>query len=326
MAIDTVWVVAETGRSRPRRSTLELVTAASRVGRRVEAVTWGDDDGGGGDLGSYGVARVHHVSGAGAGLPGPTVAAAIAERVLAGHGPEAVLAASSPDGREVLGRLSARLDRPVLANAVGLEPADPPVAFNAFGAHTLVTARFTGPGPYLFLVRPGSFPPAPPSPWRRAEVVDIESWRAAPTAQARIVARHQTDPEAAALDGARVVVAGGRGLASADRFALVRQLAELLRGAPAATGAAVDAGWAPPSWQVGQTGRAVAPELYVACGISGAAQHTVGMRAARHVVAINTDPGAPIFELADIGIVGDAGDVLSRLIDAIRSRRAGYDS
>lgn len=320
----TVWVVAEPDDGHPSRSTLELVTAAGRLGRRVEAFTWGPGGRLARDLGHYAVARTHQVVDLDDSLPGPSVAAAMAGRVVAGDVPDVVLAAPTPDGRDIVGRLSARLDRPVLANVVGFERGDPPVSCHPFGTNRVVTARFTGPRPYLFLVRPRSFPPAEVRSSTAAEVVTVVAPVTGRTGEARVVAHHATEPHAAALDDASVVVAGGRGLGDAEGFALVTRLARLLGGATGATGAAVDAGWAPRSWQIGQTGRTVAPDLYVACGISGAAQHTVGMRDARHVVAINNDPAAPIFSVADLGVVGDAGAVLPRLIDAVQAHRNGY--
>lgn len=316
----TVWVVAETERGRPRPATLELLTAARRLGDRVEAFVWGDRGRvAGGGLGEYGVERVHDVGDLGGALPGSPVAVAMAATAGEGDVPDVVLAATTPDGRDVIGRLSARLDRPVLGNVVGLEPGRPPVSSHPFGTRSVVSATFTGPPPYLFLVRPRSFPAAQPSPGAATEVVAVVPPPTCAAGEARVVARHATEPDAAALEDAPVVVAGGRGVGGPSGFALVRTLADLLGGATAATGAAVDAGWAPQSSQVGQTGKTVAPGLYVACGISGAAQHVVGMRGARHVVAINNDRAAPIFTVADLGVVGDAGEVLPRLIDAVRA-------
>ncbi|MGH9276787.1 MAG: electron transfer flavoprotein subunit alpha/FixB family protein, partial [Acidimicrobiales bacterium] len=138
-----------------------------------------------------------------------------------------------------------------------------------------------------------------------------------------VVARHVEEHEGPKLDVAEVVVAGGRGLGSAGAFDLVADLARLLGGAPAASRAVVDAGWVPYAWQVGQTGRTVAPTVYLAFGISGAAQHLVGMKGAKHVVAVNKDRGAPIFDVADLGIVGDAGTVLAKLIRSLRDRAPG---
>jgi electron transfer flavoprotein alpha subunit len=153
------------------------------------------------------------------------------------------------------------------------------------------------------------------------EVVPVEVARLGRTGAAQVVARHVETQEGPKLDEATVVVSGGRGLGSPERYALVEELAALLHGAPGATRAIVDAGWVPYSHQVGQTGKTVRPTLYIACGISGATQHLIGMKGARHVIAINTDRDAPIFGVADLGVVGDCGVVLPRLIESLRTRR-----
>jgi electron transfer flavoprotein alpha subunit len=214
------------------------------------------------------------------------------------------------------------LDRPVLANVVGLEPSDEGLSslHAVFGGETLVRARFTGSGPGIFLVRPKTFAAAVLEGAGEAELMELSTEDAAGTNRARVVARSTPQSDAIALDDATVVVSGGRGLGSAVNYALIEELASLLHAAPAASRAIVDAGWVPYSHQVGQTGKVVKPDLYIAVGISGALQHRVGMKDSKRIVAINTDPDAPIFSIADLGIVGDATKVLPRLIAAIRSR------
>ena len=137
---------------------------------------------------------------------------------------------------------------------------------------------------------------------------------------ARIVARHEEEGTGPKLDEAAVVVSGGRGLGSPENYSLIDELAKLLHGAPGASRAIVDAGWVPYSHQVGQTGKTVKPAVYIACGISGATQHMVGMKSAKNIIAINKDREAPIFAIADLGIVGDVTKVIPRLIEEIKAR------
>nr|MDA8261313.1 electron transfer flavoprotein subunit alpha/FixB family protein [Actinomycetota bacterium] len=138
---------------------------------------------------------------------------------------------------------------------------------------------------------------------------------------AKIVASHVEERTGPKLDEATVVVAGGRGLGQADKFALIEELAGLLGGAPGASRAIVDAGWVPYAYQVGQTGKTVKPNVYIACGISGATQHMVGMKGAKNIIAINKDADAPIFSIADLGIVGDVQKVLPAVIEAVKARK-----
>jgi electron transfer flavoprotein alpha subunit len=222
----------------------------------------------------------------------------------------------------VAGRLSARLDRPVVANGLGLALVEGRIVVETsmFGGALSVRTALRGPPPWLVSLRPKAFAPEEVEP---AVVPEVEVVAAPPEAAApapRVVAGHAEDRQGPALDEAAVVVAGGRGLGSPEAFAQVVELARLLGGAPGATRAVVDAGWAPYAWQVGQTGQTVAPLVYLAFGISGAVQHAIGMRGAKHVVAVNKDRTAPIFDLADLGVVGDARQVLPRLIQSVRAR------
>ena len=218
------------------------------------------------------------------------------------------------------GRLSAKLDRPVLTNVTGLVATDGlSTQHPVFGGSQIVTARFTGPGPGIFVIRAKSFT-AEPSGGGPAEVVAAPVPDPGASNAARIVARHAEERTGPKLDEAAVVVSGGRGLGAAENYALIEELAGLLHGAAGASRAIVDAGWVPYSHQVGQTGKTVKPTVYVACGISGATQHLVGMKNSKNIVAINKDQDAPIFSVADLGIVGDVHKVLPQLIEALKAR------
>jgi electron transfer flavoprotein alpha subunit len=321
MAIDKVWVLAEAGESGPAPITLELLTEARAVGGTVEAVAWGPDTASAAaTLGEYGATTVYDVGDLGGALPGVPVAAAIAQLVADGKGPDALLVPATYDGRDVAGRLSARLDRPVLTNITGLVAGDGlRTQHPVFGGSHIVTARFTGEGPGIFVVRAKSFA-AEPSGGAPAQVVAAPPPDTGATNGARIVDRHAEERSGPKLDEATVVVSGGRGLGAAEHYALIEELAGLLHGAAGASRAIVDAGWVPYSHQVGQTGKTVKPTVYLACGISGATQHLVGMKGSKNIVAVNKDQDAPIFSVADLGIVGDVHKVLPALIEALKGR------
>ncbi|MEA3076248.1 MAG: electron transfer flavoprotein alpha subunit [Actinomycetota bacterium] len=318
MAFDKVWVLAETSEGKPTSITNELLTKARELGSTVEAVGWGDVDSVAGALGAYGATKVYSVGDLGGSLPGVPVAAAIAAQIASGNKPDAILFPQSYDGRDVAGRLSAKLDLGVLTNLVGL--GDGGISEHAiFGGSTIVQAKFTGDTPYLFVIRPKSFAPEE-SGGGPAEVVSIEAPDTGATNGAKVKQVHVEERSGPKLDEAAVVVSGGRGLGEAEKFAMIEELAKLLKGAPGASRAIVDAGWVPYAYQVGQTGKTVKPTVYLAIGISGATQHMVGMKGAKNIIAINKDQEAPIFSIADLGIVGDVHKVVPKLIDALKNR------
>ncbi|HXA75222.1 MAG TPA: electron transfer flavoprotein subunit alpha/FixB family protein, partial [Acidimicrobiales bacterium] len=177
-----------------------------------------------------------------------------------------------------------------------------------------------GPGPYLAAIRPKSFP-AEPSGGGPAKVEQVAAADAGRAGAAKVLERHVEEREGPKLEEATVVVSGGRGLGSAEAYEpLVEELAKLLHGASGASRAIVDAGWVPYAKQVGQTGKVVKPKLYVALGISGATQHLVGMKGSKNIIAINKDREAPIFSVADLGIVGDVHKVLPALIEQLKAK------
>jgi electron transfer flavoprotein alpha subunit len=321
MSIAKIWVVAEVVDGAPTTTSLELVSQARALADTVEVVVWGDGASAAGTLGEYGATTVYDVGDLGGALPGAPVAAAIAAAVTAGTGPDDVLLPATYDGRDIAGRLSVRLDRPVLTNVVDLTAADGVLSSQhaIFGGAEILTARFTGEGPGIFVIRAKSFP-AEPSGGAAAAVVAAPAPDTGASNAARIVARHVEERTGPKLDEAAVVVSGGRGLGEKEQYVLIEQLATLLHGAAGASRAIVDAGWVPYSHQVGQTGKTVKPTVYMACGISGATQHMVGMKNSKNIIAINKDQDAPIFQVADLGIVGDVHKVIPKLIEALQAR------
>ena len=321
MAISKIWVVVEVVDGNVTTSSLELLTAARATGATVEAVVAGDGAAVAAQLGSFGASKVYSTGDLGGSLVGVPVATAIAALVSGGNAPDAILLAQTYDGRDIAGRLSVKLDRTVLTNAIGVSVSgDTLVADHAvFGGSKIVKASFTGVGPFIVLVRPKSYA-AEASGGGAATVETIVVPDSGAAGSATITERHMEERTGPKLDEAAVVVSGGRGLGEAGKYSMVEDLAKALHGAPGASRAIVDAGWVPYSYQVGQTGKTVKPEVYIAAGISGATQHMVGMKGAKNIIAINKDKEAPIFGIADLGIVGDVHKVLPKLLEALKGR------
>ncbi|MEI8001830.1 MAG: electron transfer flavoprotein subunit alpha/FixB family protein [Actinomycetes bacterium] len=321
MALAKVWVFAEAEGDKPATSTLELLTKAREIADTVEAVFVGSNaDALAGSLGEHGATTVHAVD-PGDALPGVIGAAAL-EALVATHGPDLILFAQTYDGRDALAHLSVKLDRTVVTNGTGLsvDGSTVKVGTAVFGGNTLVETTFSGPGPHLVAIRPKSFA-AEPSGGAAAAVEVLAGVDAGRAGETKVLERHVEEREGPKLEEATVVVSGGRGIGAAESYEpLVEQLAKLLGGASGASRAIVDAGWVPYSKQVGQTGKTVKPKLYLALGISGATQHLVGMKGSDNIVAINKDGEAPIFGVADLGIVGDVNKVVPKLIEALRAR------
>jgi electron transfer flavoprotein alpha subunit len=323
MALNKVWVFAELDSpGKPTSMTLELLTKAREMGGTVEAFYAGaDPDAIAGSLGEYGATTVYALD-TGDCLIGAPAAAALAE-LIAEHQPDAVVFGASYDGRDVCGRLSARIDRPVLSNGMTWEVDGENVKIGTaiFGGNTLVDAVYKGDGPpHLAIFRPKSFT-AEPGGGSPAQVVSVKGVDTGHSGEVKILNVHEAEQVGPKLEDAAVVVSGGRGLGGADNYSLVEELAKLLKGAAGASRAIVDAGWVPYSHQVGQTGKTVKPKVYIAAGISGATQHMVGMKGSDNIVAINKDPEAAIFSIADLGIVGDVHKVMPKLIEALKARQ-----
>lgn len=268
-------------------------------------------------LGDHGVTKVVVVD-VGDALPSAAAAAALAS--LIDGTSDVVLFGMSYTERDVAGRLSARLGVPVIANAVDVSVDGGVSAVSEIlGGTKSVTTTATGSGPTVVLTRPKAFT-AEPAGGARPAVETAASADVGHSGSATITERHVEASEGPDLEAASVVVAGGRGLGAPDKFDMMDELAGLLGGAVGGTRAVVDAGWVPYSYQIGQTGKTVKPSVYIACGVSGAMQHVVGMKGASTIIAINKDPEAPIFGLADLGVVGDVHAVVPQLIEALKAR------
>jgi len=322
MAVNTIWVFAEAFQAKPLSGTLELLTKARQLGGTVEAFyAGGDADAIAPQLGAYGATKVYTTGDLGDALLGTPVAAAMAAQIEAGNRPDLVLFAMTYDGRDVAGRLSAKLDRPVLTNGLDIAVDGDVVTVGTaiFGGNTLVTTAYKSDPPFLAIFRPKSFAPEEGG-GATPEVVTVDVPDTGAAGAAKVLDRHVEERSGPKLDEAAVVVSGGRGLGDAEKFEMIEELAKLLKGAPGASRAIVDAGWVPYAYQVGQTGKTVKPTVYIACGISGATQHMVGMKGAKNIIAINKDKDAPIFSIADLGVVGDVHKVVPKLIEALKAR------
>jgi electron transfer flavoprotein alpha subunit len=232
--------------------------------------------------------------------------------------PDVILVGAGPDGRDMAGALSALTGLGVLtsATAVAWTNAGPAVEMAPFGGKLLTTSGFTG-GRGIVTVRPNVVT-AVPAEATGAVVAEDASGPSLPGV--KVVERVSEAGAAAPIEEAKIIVAGGRGVGGSEGFGLVQELADELDGVVGATRAAVDSGWIPYSQQIGQTGKIVKPELYLALGISGAIQHKVGMQTAGNIVAVNRDPDAPIAEFADLLIVGDLFEVGAALLEQLRAR------
>ncbi len=323
MALDKIWVFGEAGADGVATITLEMLAKAREVAGTVEVFCGGDSVACAAELGDHGAARVYATGDLSGRMQGVSVASAVAAAISGGGvaAPDAFLLGTTYDGRDVAARLSVKLDTSVLSNVVDLRlDGDCLVGSEpVFGGTLNVTYRFTDGGPDIWLVRPKSFEPSPVG-GPPAEVVDLPVPELGAAGAAMVRDRFTEESEGPKLDEAAIVVSGGRGLGAAEAYSMIEGLAKQIGAAPGASRAIVDAGWVPYSYQVGQTGKVVKPTVYIACGISGATQHLVGMKGSKNIIAINKDSEAPIFAVSDLGIVGDVHKVLPKLTEALESR------
>ncbi|MFI6597929.1 electron transfer flavoprotein subunit alpha/FixB family protein [Nonomuraea sp. NPDC050536] len=302
-----------------KKVTLELLTLARSLGS--PSAVWagpGLTDAATAKLAEYGAEKVYNAPSSDVVDYVVAPRAELLAQLVADKSPAAVLVASTAEGKEIAGRLAVKTDSGVITDAVGLGEgfvADQSI----FGGGVNVRSR-VAKGTPIVAVRPNSTAPAPAAGAGAVEEVSLSLSEGAKAA--KIVDRVKQDKGARPeLTEAAIVVSGGRGVGSAENFSVIEGLADALGAAVGASRAATDAGWYPHQFQVGQTGKTVSPQLYIAAGISGAIQHRAGMQTAKTIVAINKDPEAPIFELADYGVVGDLHQVVPQLTEEVRKRK-----
>jgi electron transfer flavoprotein alpha subunit len=318
-----VLVLAEhTGGGEVKKVTVELLTAARRLGAPSVVWTGPGADAARGRLAEFGAEQVYVADSPDLSGYAVAPAAELLAQLVAEKSPAAVLVAGTTEGKEIAGRLAVKTNSGVLTDATGVTAADDgaPLAEQPnFGGAITVHSRVTRGTP-IIAVRPNAIS-AEPSPGA-AELVAV-GFAATDAAKTAKVTEHAVAEkgERPDLTEAQIVVSGGRGTGSAEGFKIIEELADALGAAVGASRAVTDAGWYPHQFQVGQTGKTVSPQLYMAVGISGAIQHRAGMQTSKTIIAINKDPEAPIFEIADLGIVGDLFTVLPQLVDEIRARK-----
>ncbi|HEV3171653.1 MAG TPA: electron transfer flavoprotein subunit alpha/FixB family protein [Actinocrinis sp.] len=304
-----------------KKVTLELLTKARELGTPAAVFIGGAYDTAKDKLAEYGAEKVYVA--ADPELDGYVVApkAELLAKLVADVQPAAVLVAATAEGKEVAGRLAVKTGSGILTDAVDLKlDGDTFVAEQSiFGGSSIVHSAVTSGTP-IIAIRPNSTPPVPQTAAAERVDVSVELTDNAKLAKVvdRVVVPKGDRPE---LTEAAIVVSGGRGVGSAESFSVIEALADQLGAAVGASRAAVDSGWYPHQSQVGQTGKTVSPQLYIAAGISGAIQHRAGMQTSKTIVAVNKDPEAPIFELVDYGVVGDLFKVVPQVTEEIAKRK-----
>ena len=306
-----------------RKPTLELLTLARRLGEPSAVFLGPGADVAAETLGRYGAHKVYVVDAPEVGELLVTPAVDALTQIAGSTAPAAILLPSGPDAKETAARVALRLESGLITDAVDIragEDGRPVTEQSAFAATHQVTAHITRGIPVI-TVKPNATAPEP-----APVTAELEKWDVTfgPASAAVKVLSHtpRERGDLPELTEADIVVSGGRGVNGAENFAVIERVADALGAAVGASRAAVDAGWYPHSHQVGQTGTQVSPQLYLAAGISGAIQHRAGMQTSRTIVAVNKDKDAPIFELADYGVVGDLFQVLPQLVEEIERRRS----
>jgi len=313
-----ILVLAEHSGGAVKKVTCELLTLARRFGEPAAVWVGGGAEEGQPRLAEFGAAKVYVAAADGLDDYVVTPKAETLAALVGEKSPAAVLVAATPEGKEVAARLAVRTESGVITDAVDVS-GDLLAEQSIFGGAIVVRSRVKTGTP-IIAVRPNAVTPEPAPGAAALEPVRIELSEAAKGARitGRVIQERGERPD---LTEAAIVVSGGRGVGSAENFALIEKLADSLGAAVGASRAVTDAGWYPHQFQVGQTGKTVSPQLYMAVGISGAIQHRAGMQTSKTIMVINKDPEAPIFELADFGVVGDLFKVVPQLLEEIGKRK-----
>ena len=316
----SIWVVAEERGGVLERVTLELVGEARRLAGRdeVAVILLGDAvESLAAELAHYGADTVHLADDPGLRRYDPELFVATVGTLCAVHAPALVLLPATTSGSDIAARLASERGWPLVARCTMVRPCERGFEFTRpIGEGRQAVVVPVGAGPHLATIVPDVIGVERPDPGRAARVVPFQVARF--DRRIRVSDAQGTATCAVDLAEADVIVAAGRGVGSKENLRLVEDLAHALGGAVGATRIAVDLGWLPHERQIGQTGKAVAPRLYVACGISGATQHTIGMKDSATIVAINTDAAAPIFKIADLALQADVAELLPALAEACR--------
>jgi electron transfer flavoprotein alpha subunit len=314
-------VYVEDHESEPVKGSLGVLSRVAQLGEDVAAVLCGTGvEALGEQVGKFGAKRVLVADDPALEAPLPQPRVDVLAKLVQSEGFDTVVFGSSVLTADIAAGLAARLDAGLNWDLVDLVLEDGKLVGKrpALQDSTLLDVGWKTE-PRLALIRSGTFEPVENG--GSAEVtkipVEIEDW----SLQAKMLEQAHEESEGPSIEDAEVIVAGGRGLGKPESFSVVEDLAKALGGAVAATRAVVDAGWYPYASQVGQTGKTVAPKLYIACGISGAIQHKVGMQSSGTIVAINKDPNAPIFEYSDLGVVGDVHEIVPKLTELVKQRK-----
>jgi len=319
--VSEVLVLAETTAAGVRKPTLELLTAARALGEPAAVVFGAADDAVVAQLGEYGATKVYTVDAPGAGeyLSLPKAEAVV--QIAQASSPVAILATSSPEGKDVAARVAVRLDSGIITDAVSVALDGGAVVGtqSVFAGRWLARSQVVR-GPAVVTMRPNatSAEPAPASAAVESVSVAVSEGAKGAKVTSREAKVSTGRPE---LTDAALVVAGGRGVGSQEGFAVIETTADALGAAVGASRTVTDQHWAPHELQVGQTGKTVAPSLYLAAGISGAIQHRAGMQSSKTIVVVNKDAKAPLFQIADFGVVGDLHKVLPALVDEVGKRK-----